>query len=483
MMRPPTFRRRLTVSMALLAVGVLACASAAIYLAVRHAMRATLDETLLAIARTEVASALDQPGGRVHVHEEGWAPITLPSGAGYEKFAVIKGEMRQVIAQTSNLTGDPRLVTEARRETNGLAGKASFGTVWRGAATLRAVYYPLRDTSGQALVAVVAVPTAPLVHALDTLLVGLVGVLLLGGAAAAAVASRVAAYLTRPLERIAVAARAIDDGDLAARIPEVSPDVELREMTALLNAMLARLQAALQTQRRLVADASHELRSPLTNLRGAVEVALRRPRDAETYRETLQAAAAEIERLCRLVEALLTLSRADAGQLGPGDAACDVARLADAAVDAQAARAATRGVVLDLEAPRPLPVRGDADRLRAVIDNLLDNAVRHAPPGTHVRIVAARENGDAVLRVSDAGAGLSAAEQAHIFERFYRADAARTRDAGGAGLGLAIVKAIVEAHGGRVAVASTAGAGATFSVRLPVAEGLAPCGPPVQASN
>ncbi|MFN8644159.1 MAG: HAMP domain-containing sensor histidine kinase [Candidatus Binatia bacterium] len=456
--------------MSAFALVVLAVAGAAIYLGTRYVLRASLDETLLAIARTEVASAVDRPDGQVHVHDERWVPIVLPSGSGYEKYALIKDASRQVLAQTTNVTAGPPLRSEYRRETQALRGKASFGVVHRGDEALRAVYYPLRDTSGGRLAAIVAVPMRPLFEALDLLVGVLAAALLVGGAGAAWGASRLAARLTRPLEAIAAAAEGIGDDTPEGRIPDPSPDTELRALTRVLNATLARLQAALDVQRRLVADASHELRTPLTNLRGTVEVALRRPRDAADYRQTLAECHAEIERLCRLVEDLLALSRADAGQLPIHWAPCDLAALAGAAARAHAARAEQAGVTLALDAPAAgLPVRGDADRLRGVLDNLLDNALRHAPRGTAVRVTLRRDDGRAVVSVCDRGPGLTPDQQAHVFDRFYRADAARDRHSGGAGLGLAIARVVSEAHGGELTVRSEPGAGATFALRLPLA--------------
>ncbi|HSP96171.1 MAG TPA: HAMP domain-containing sensor histidine kinase [Candidatus Dormibacteraeota bacterium] len=465
----PTLRRRVALWMSAFALVVLTAAGAAIYLGARYVLRVTLDETLLAMARTEVASAIDRPDGQVHVHDERWVPIALPGGAGYEKYALIHDASLQVLAQTTNVAEGPPLQTEHRRETQALRGKASFGFVWRGDQQLRAVYYPLRDASGSRLAAVVAVPLQPMESALDVMLAVLAAALALGGVGAAWGASRLAARLTRPLQAIASAAQEIGDDTPDARIPDSSPDAELRVLTSVLNATLARLQAALGTQRRLVADASHELRTPLTNLRGTVEVALRRPRDAADYQRTLEECRPEIERLCRLVEELLVLSRADAGQLTVGAAPCDLTALASAAVRAYAPRATEAGVELALDAMANARVSGDADRLRGVLDNLLDNALRYAPRGTPVTVAVQRDDGHAVVSVRDRGPGLTAEEQAHVFERFYRADPARQRHSGGAGLGLAIAKVVAEAHGGQLTVASHPGAGATFSLRLPLA--------------
>ena len=228
--------------------------------------------------------------------------------------------------------------------------------------------------------------------------------------------------------------------------------------------MLGRLDAAFATQRRFVADASHELRSPLSNLRGTIEVALRHPRSAADYQETLTVSLQEIERLGRLVQGLLTLSRAEAGRLTLDRRLTDLSDVASRAIDLHAARAAVRDVRLRLDADAPVPVNGDADRLREVVDNLLDNALRVAPKGSQVRVGVRREHGRCVLEVEDVGPGLSDEEQTHVFEPFARGAAAGGE---GAGLGLAIARAIAEAHGGRLGVRSTPGSGATFRLELP----------------
>jgi heavy metal sensor kinase len=246
--------------------------------------------------------------------------------------------------------------------------------------------------------------------------------------------------------------------------------VELREVSTIINAMLGRLEAAFQRERRFLADASHELRSPLANIRGTIEVALRRARSGDEYREALAVSLAEVERLSRLVNDLLRLSRADTGQLPFTFTPCQLAAVVEDAVRAHASRAGERSVRLTLDTPEPVEVWGDTDRLREVIDNLVDNALRHTPPGSTVAVSVRREGGHARVSVHDSGPGLSPEEQAHVFDRFYRADGSRARHSGGMGLGLSIAKAIVEAHRGQLSVRSVPGEGCSFLVELPMAE-------------
>jgi two-component system OmpR family sensor kinase len=456
--------------MTLLAIAVLAVASAAIYVRVRVTLRRALDSTLLSIARIEVASAVDEPDGDVHVHEE--IPLlSAPAASGYEKFAQIKDEQHTVRAQTANLAGGATLETDRTREVEGLNGRVSFANMYRGGEVYRGIYYPARDTAGRPLVAVVAIPSRPLQRSLDSLLGALVLALAIGGTAAAFGADRLARRLTRPLEQIAGAADRISGTNLQARIPDVSADIEFRQVTGVLNGMLARLEAAFSAQRRFVTDASHELRSPLANLRGTVEVALRRPRTPGEYQEALRVALAEAERLSRLVDELLMLSRVDMNQFAVEWAPCDLSEIAHVAVVALAGRRQDAGVQVRLDA-EPVPLVGDAHRLRQVVDNLLDNALRYAPAGSEVVVRSRCEDGHGLLSVQDTGPGLSEDEQIHVFERLYRTDAARGRDSGGLGLGLPIAKAIVEAHRGTLSVHSAPNTGCTFTVLLPLSPHL-----------
>jgi signal transduction histidine kinase len=226
------------------------------------------------------------------------------------------------------------------------------------------------------------------------------------------------------------------------------------------------LQAA---QQRFVADAAHELGTPLAVLRGEIDLALRRERSAGDYRAALTSCREEMERLSRLSENLLALASADAGQPLIHRAECDAADIARTVHQRFARMAEEKGVAFSIAAPAALPLRGDAVAIGQILGNLITNALRHTPAGESVTLAAGAAPGTVVYQVTDTGEGIPPAHLPRLFDRFHRVDKSRSREAGGAGLGLAIVKTLVEAHGGGISVESTLGKGSTFTVTLPAA--------------
>jgi heavy metal sensor kinase len=276
-----------------------------------------------------------------------------------------------------------------------------------------------------------------------------------------------------PVARMTRDVEAITVQSLERRLDVPASDVELRRLARTFNEMLARLEASVSDMSRLTADASHELRTPVTLVRAAAEVALTRERTPVEYREALRDVLAQAERMSALVDDLLTLARADAG-VEPRDPASanlsDVARTAAIDVRAAVTRA---GVTLDLEVPdAPVPVVGSSESLRRLLLILLANAIRYTPPGGRITLRLAREpanGGAASLHVIDTGIGIDPAERAHVFDRFFRGAAARALAADGSGLGLAIAKAIVSSHGGTIAIADARPGGCHIQVMFPAA--------------
>jgi two-component system OmpR family sensor kinase len=278
----------------------------------------------------------------------------------------------------------------------------------------------------------------------------------------------------RPLADVEATAIAIADGDLARRVPNDDAATEVGQLARAINVMLARIEEAFAQRdatearlRRFVADASHELRTPLAAVSAYAELF---DRGASTRPEDLARVIAGIRsesgRMRALVEDLLLLARLDEGR--PLER--QPVEMVDLAAEAVAAATAVGPQwPVQLAVDGPIEVVGDGARLRQVLDNLLANVREHTPAGTQAVVSIGRNNGEAVLEVRDNGPGLTPDAASHAFERFYRAESSRSREHGGAGLGLAIVAAIVEAHGGRVALAPAEGGGAAVTVRMPLA--------------
>ena len=293
-------------------------------------------------------------------------------------------------------------------------------------------------------------------------LAGSGGVVLLAGLAGGAwLASRA----TRPVEAISATAARIAEGHLAERIRVEETESEIGSLAAVLNDTFAKLDDSFARQAQFTADAAHEIRTPLAVILSQSQLALSRARTAEEYKTALEICARSARRMQGLSESLLELSRLDsmaALEKSPED----LAAIARESLELIRPLAEEKGIILRADlAPAICPVH--REQMGQVMMNLLSNAVKFCERGTEVGIATAMEEGGAILRVRDTGPGIAAEHLPRLFDRFYRADASRSRSSGGAGLGLAICKAIVKAHGGEITVESAPGAGAAFTVRLP----------------
>ena len=271
-----------------------------------------------------------------------------------------------------------------------------------------------------------------------------------------------------PVGAMADTARRITAESLDARLPVANSADEFGRLAGVFNETLSRLDAAFEQLRRFTADASHELRTPLTAIRSVGEVALQRSLTTEGYREVIGSMLEEVDRLARLVENLLLLTRAEAGRIPLSRAIVDLRELVASVSDGLRVLAEEKNQELIVELSGPVAVQCDATVLRQGITNLLHNAIKYTPPKGVIRVAAtSNASGDAVIEVQDSGPGIPAVDQQRVFERFYRVDQARSRDTGGTGLGLAIARWTVEASGGRIELESMAGQGALFRVVLP----------------
>lgn len=287
------------------------------------------------------------------------------------------------------------------------------------------------------------------------------GVLLLGLIGGGWLISRA----IRPIEAISRTSTRIAEGDLSQRIPAEKDPSELGQLAATLNLTFARLEDAFAQQQRFTADAAHELRTPLTVLLTQVQSTLARERSTDEYRESLEVCQRSAQRMRKLLESLLQLARLDAREEPVPKEPFDLARIAAECFEFIRPMAEEQGISLRLDVT-PATAAGDADRITQVITNLLINAIQHTPRDGRVTLRVYPDEKHSVIKVSDTGEGIAAKDLPHIFERFYRADEARTSTTGRSGLGLSIVKAIVEAHGSTIDAQSEPGMGAAFTVRL-----------------
>ena len=338
-------------------------------------------------------------------------------------------------------------------------------TLTVGSDHLRMLALPIVDTGRRIGTAVVMSSLAPLDAAqrqLIAILLITLPIAVLGAALGGYVLARRA---LAPVEQLRSAAEEYGAHELSRRLlPRQMRDDELGRLARTLDAMLDRVAAAVEQQRRFTGDASHELRTPIATVLAEASLALERTRTSPEYEATMKRIQSEAVRMGRLVDGLLVLARADEPQAGH-TARVDLSAVVRGAVDRAARRLDGRSMAIDHRIEPGVMVVGDATGLERVVENLVENALRYAPVGTSVEVTA-RAGEMARVTVVDHGPGIRADERPRIFDRFHRAPDARGN---GAGLGLAIAHSVVVAHGGHIAVEETPGGGATFVVELPVA--------------
>ena len=459
-----TTRGRLTlISVAVLTVAV-SIAGAATYEAIAISSTAEVDGTLLAEAAV-LASGIEESGGQLsfggnQLPSETETGIAV-SGAVVTPLGVVLQTPRQPLAVATTLTG---IVGQVRQTRHG---------VWMTAADVQGVprrifAEPLSNANGLGAVLVVSRSIKELQSQLDRLLLLL---LLFGGIVVtlgAGLAYWLAGRVLRPVHAISAAARSLGESDLHRRVEAMVPNDELGELVGTFNGMLERLESSFNSLKQITADASHEMRAPLALMQTEVEVALSRSRSEPEYVRVLGSVHSEIKRLSGMTERLLILARADAGALHPIPEKVDVADFLHEAAARWAITAGRRRVKLLVEAPDSGTVEADPSLLCRLIDNLLDNAIRHSSRGGRIWLRASDTKVAWTIEVADEGPGVPPGEREKIFVRFSRTDSARTREGGGAGLGLALSDAIAKAHGGDLSLApKQEPRGAVFLLRLP----------------
>ncbi|MGE0360817.1 MAG: ATP-binding protein [Vicinamibacterales bacterium] len=468
--RVESFRARLTLRWTLAVGLLLGAATGTIYAAASAYLHRWVDENVRTIAATEAASSTDGLGD-VHLHEGSYAQ--LGPGRFSEKFVQIFDADARLVLQSTALAGHPPLVPPAEIA-RALAGEAPILSVDIGARRGRmAVLTSSRD--GRPFAVGVGLYTDDIHRGLSALAWLLTAVWVAGVGVTAALGYGLASRALAPVQRITEQAAWIAQGNFDARLDPPPVADEVGRMTVLLNSMLDRLHGAVTANRRFAADASHELRGPLTAMAGELDVTLRHPRSADDYRDTLRHVRGQLSALTALAEDLILLARA---QEGTGEATLrelDLAALVDQTFGRQAGAAAARGVALVGQGLEGVTVYADHALLARVLDNVVLNAIQYGGEGGTVTVDAevAAPAADAwtaaqvTIRVSDTGPGIPEPERERIFERFYRLDRSRARHTGGSGLGLAICREVLAVLRGAIRVAASGPDGTTMAITLP----------------
>jgi two-component system OmpR family sensor kinase len=464
-----SFRFQLALRATLVLGSALAAISVVSLLTLRNSLDRELNTSIMNVALIQASSLTDRPNGEMHFHEWELTPEEANSVQDLIRYSEVWRTDGVSLLRSQYMKGDLPLDRALLAEAG--SGRLVWADQsWNGM-PIRTVYYPL-ERLGAAHRNHVLQVAAPLTgrDALLDRVGGFLAILTLLLAAATFAGSWwLAGRAVRPVHEIIDQAEAIGVGSLDHRIRAYADTREYRRLVEVLNTMLGRIQGAFEAQRRFTADASHELRSPLTAMRGELELALRRDRAAEEYRRVLVSSLEEVVRLSRITEDLLTLARSDAGALAARPEPADVVDVTARVLERLRPRAEEKGVRLVLAGDATAEAWLDAGLLRQVVWNLADNALKFTPPGGEVRFTVSARGDGVRLDAEDTGPGFTRVDPAHVFRRFYRADEARTHDVEttGTGLGLAIVKAVAEAHGGDVEAANRSTGGARVTVRLP----------------
>lgn len=452
---------------ATLAVGFAAISAVGLFL-VRFQLDRDLDASIMDVAAIQASSVANSSIEDLRFHEWQLTPAEAASLSDLNRYAQVWSRDGVSTLRSQYMAVDLPLDPEALDES------AGGNLVWREAtylgAPIRSLYYPLERLSSahQTHVLQIAAPLAGRNRLLRRFAAGLVGMGLLGAVATFLGSWWLAGSAIRPVQDIIDQAEEIEAGSLTKGIHTKAEFREYERLVQVLNTMLGRIRRAFESQRRFTADASHELRSPLTVMWGELELALRKERDPEEYRSVISSSLEEVVRLSRITDGLLTLARADAGGFKVRREWADLGEHASRVVKRLETFAAEKQVTFRLEVKGDTRGRFDPDLMDQVVWNLLSNSVKFCRSGDEAHVLVEGDGPELRLQVSDTGPGLGDHPE-RVFERFYRRDSSRTRGAadGGTGLGLAIVKAVVEAHGGRVEATNCPNGGARFTVVLP----------------
>jgi heavy metal sensor kinase len=465
-------RVRLALWTAGLLAAIISALGAFLVLQLKQDLRQAIDEdakdtsaVILQAVRGDGPDKDSEQGERRELDVEDFrdaAAAGLPP-SGMAQVVAASGEVRAAFGSTAGR--EPLLpirTLEAARPADMLTFSAQLGTDGQ---AYRVEVIPYR-TAGEQHYLVVGLSLQPVEDAVRRVLV-----LLLVAGPAALLASAFAAYwlsrkALRPVERMASDAQEIGTDRLYERVEVPTARDELGHLAVTLNAMLDRIERGVIDKRRLVADASHALRTPLAVMRAELDVSLRGDDLSPAAREVLESAREEVDRMARTVDNLIALAQTDEGRLELLTVPVDLRRAVHESAQPLRLLASANDVSMVLEG-EPEQALADPQRLQLALTNLIENALKFSPPGSTVTVSSWRRDGEVGVTVRDEGPGIPEADREHLFDRYYRAGSARARNLSGSGLGLAICREVAIAHGGRIWVDSTVGEGSAFTLALP----------------
>ncbi len=471
MIPPRSFRGRLALRISGAIMALTLVGSAAGYLAIRRILLQRLDATLLRLAEIEAAAAADSPDASVHFHDE----VLWAVGPGHETVLSRYAEVWTLdggqVVRTRNLEGRDLPLSVAVRERVVQSGEpALFHIDWEGS-LYRAVLFPLGLIGPQHRLHLlqVAVSTTQTEGVLRRVLALLGTLVVIGSAASGWLGWWLAGYAVRPVLEIIHQAEELEANRAGHHITAHAETEELNSLVSVLNAMLARIDTALDSQRRFLADAGHAIKTPLTILRGDIDVTLQRDRTRDEYHRVLTQTLEDLRDASTLAEDLITLARSDGGALTADHATIPVDEVLRRVARRFGPTAERTGVHLAVEAGAGITLRADVVLLERALDNLADNAIkygRESGGGTVTLAAVRRDDGSHEIYVQDHGPGIDPADRPRVFERFYRG-AQGLSATPGSGLGLATVQAVTEAMGGTVELDTALHRGTTVRLVFP----------------
>ncbi|MDO8445747.1 MAG: heavy metal sensor histidine kinase [Deltaproteobacteria bacterium] len=462
-----SIRFKLTVWYAAVMVLVLIFFGSTLYLTMSRALYAEVDSRIKGMAEVMASSSHTFPSH----FDLAQLDMMVAENLGFKnqgKFIQIMDNTGTVGQTSVSLSPQPLpiSITAIKRAAN---KEISFDTikVERIKYPIRMITYPIIENGEVATILQVGTSLETLQNTLHVLFLTIIFGILASLALASLGGWFMAKKSLSPVNDITTAARAITAKNLDQRIEVANPNDEVGRLAETFNEMISRLNNSFRQINQFSSDVSHELRTPLTIMRGEMEVAMRTQRTPEEYKEVIASGLEEVERMSLMVEELLLLSKTEHGELKLNVSTVALRKLLEAIYDNATALARGKGVSISIQSNDEVYIEGDEMRLRQVLLNLVDNAIKYSPSGGEVELSLTRDKEYAHISVKDTGIGIAKEDQEKIFGRFYRVDASRSREVGGTGLGLSICKWITEGHGGKISVVSDIGKGTTFTVSLP----------------